>query len=112
MRHKFVSNFFELLTLNPPPPRPVTLGENTPTTCEGGIKGGSKSCRWPIAIAWVSWLRTPIIRIESLRGSKYIFKCEKKYLVVNSYGEKKMFARVVCFLLTQRNSIYFCCIGY
>ena len=73
MRHEVDSNFFELLTLYPPP-RPVALGEHT-HQCKGGKKGDSKYCRWLTAMSWVSCVQTTIIlKIESLRGSKYIFK--------------------------------------
>jgi len=37
MRHEVDSNFFELLTLYPPPV-PLLWG-NTPTKCKGGKKG-------------------------------------------------------------------------
>ena len=42
MRHEVDSNFFELLTLSPPPPRPVALGEHT-HQCKGGKKKGTQN---------------------------------------------------------------------
>ena len=79
MRHEVDSNFFELLTLYPPPPSRCSGGTHPPKV-RGGEKGDSKYCQWLAAMLWVSYVQTTIIlQIENLRGSKYIFKIKKLF---------------------------------